>query len=109
MRGRVVKANKNIMGTNWYHIQDGSGEGAHGDLTITTSASLNVGDLVLITGTGTVDKDFGAGYRYEFIIENAVKGMLPRTKLGRQMIKKLNVYAGAEHPHEAQQPQTLDI
>ena len=45
----------------------------------------------------------------EFIIENAVKGMLPRTKLGRQMIKKLNVYAGAEHPHEAQQPQPLDI
>ena len=45
----------------------------------------------------------------EFIIENAVKGMLPRTKLGRQMIKKLNVYAGAEHPHAAQQPETLDI
>ena len=45
----------------------------------------------------------------EFIIENAVKGMLPRTKLGRQMIKKLNVYAGAEHPHAAQQPETLDF
>jgi large subunit ribosomal protein L13 len=45
----------------------------------------------------------------EFIIENAVKGMLPRTKLGRQMIKKLNVYAGAEHPHEAQQPQPLEV
>ena len=45
----------------------------------------------------------------EFIIENAVKGMLPRTKLGRQLYKKLHVYAGAEHPHAAQQPQTLDI
>ena len=43
----------------------------------------------------------------EFIIENAVKGMLPRTKLGRQMIKKLNVYAGAEHPHAAQKPTEL--
>ena len=45
----------------------------------------------------------------EFIIENAVKGMLPRTKLGRQLYKKLHVYTGAEHPHEAQQPQPLDI
>ncbi|WP_412069451.1 50S ribosomal protein L13 [Rubrivirga sp. IMCC43871] len=45
----------------------------------------------------------------EFIVENAVKGMLPRTKLGRQLYKKLHVYIGAEHPHEAQQPQTLDI
>ena len=45
----------------------------------------------------------------EFIVENAVKGMLPRTKLGRQLYKKLHVYTGAEHPHEAQQPQTLDI
>ena len=45
----------------------------------------------------------------EFIVENAVKGMLPRTKLGRAMIKKLHVYAGPEHPHEAQQPETLTI
>jgi len=43
----------------------------------------------------------------EFLIENAVKGMLPKTKLGRAMIKKLFVYAGAEHPHQAQQPETL--
>ncbi|HEX8298950.1 MAG TPA: 50S ribosomal protein L13 [Rubricoccaceae bacterium] len=42
-----------------------------------------------------------------FMIENAVKGMLPRTKLGRQMISKLNVYAGPDHPHAAQQPETL--
>jgi len=43
----------------------------------------------------------------EFIIEHAVKGMLPRNRLGRQMIKKLKVYAGSEHPHEAQQPKPL--
>ncbi len=42
-----------------------------------------------------------------FIVENAVKGMLPRTKLGRHMLSKLNVYAGPEHPHGAQQPETL--
>ncbi|PAP76091.1 50S ribosomal protein L13 [Rubrivirga marina] len=45
----------------------------------------------------------------ERIIEAAVKGMLPRTKLGRQLYKKLHVYAGPDHPHEAQQPQTLTI
>lgn len=39
-----------------------------------------------------------------FIVENAVKGMLPKTKLGRQMFKKVKIYAGSEHPHEAQQP-----
>lgn len=43
------------------------------------------------------------------IVENAVRGMLPKNRLGRQMFKKLFVYAGAEHPHEAQQPKTLKI
>ncbi|MZR62482.1 50S ribosomal protein L13 [Alcanivorax sp. DP30] len=45
----------------------------------------------------------------EMIIEKAVKGMLPRNPLGRDMYRKLKVYAGAEHPHTAQQPQQLDI
>lgn len=45
----------------------------------------------------------------EEIIKKAVKGMMPRTRLGRQQLKKLKVYAGAEHPHEAQGPQALDI
>ncbi len=45
----------------------------------------------------------------EFIITHAVKGMLPKTKLGRQMIKKLNVYRGNEHPHKAQNPQPLNL
>lgn len=45
----------------------------------------------------------------ERIIELAVKGMLPKTNLGRLMAKKLKVYAGAEHPHEAQQPKELEI
>ncbi len=45
--------------------------------------------------------------RPEFIIEHAVKGMLPRNRLGREMIKKLKIYAESEHPHEAQQPKPL--
>ncbi len=44
-----------------------------------------------------------------FIIEHAVKGMLPKGKLGRQMFNKLKVYAGSEHPHEAQQPESLTV
>jgi len=43
------------------------------------------------------------------VIEKAVKGMLPHNKLGRQQLKKLKVYAGAEHPHAAQQPQAFQI
>ncbi len=45
----------------------------------------------------------------EMVIEKAVKGMLPRGPLGREMFRKLKVYAGAEHNHAAQQPQVLDI
>ncbi|MDP4650982.1 MAG: 50S ribosomal protein L13 [Haliea sp.] len=45
----------------------------------------------------------------ERVIQTAVKGMLPRNPLGRAMFKKLKVYAGAEHPHTAQQPQALNI
>lgn len=45
----------------------------------------------------------------ERIIEQAVKGMLPKNSLGRQLYTKLNVYAGSEHPHAAQKPETLTI
>jgi large subunit ribosomal protein L13 len=45
----------------------------------------------------------------ERVIENAVKGMLPKNPLGRAMFKKLKVYAGGEHQHQAQQPQPLEI
>ena len=45
----------------------------------------------------------------EELIRMAVKGMLPKNKLGRAQLKKLKVYAGSEHPHEAQQPETLDL
>lgn len=45
----------------------------------------------------------------EEIIKKAVKGMVPRTRLGRQQLKKLKVYAGPEHPHRAQNPEALEI
>jgi large subunit ribosomal protein L13 len=45
----------------------------------------------------------------ERVIEWAVQGMLPKNRLGRAMAKKLKVYRGAEHPHQAQQPQTMEV
>jgi large subunit ribosomal protein L13 len=45
----------------------------------------------------------------EFIIEHAVKGMLPKSKLGRKMFKNLKVYAGDKHPHESQQPEKIEL
>jgi large subunit ribosomal protein L13 len=43
------------------------------------------------------------------LVERAVWGMLPKSRLGRQQLRKLKVYAGGEHPHQAQQPKTLDV
>lgn len=45
----------------------------------------------------------------EFVIENAVKGMLPKTRLGNKLIKKLKVYAGDKHPHSAQNPELISL
>ena len=71
VRGQVVKYNANIMGKNWLHIQDGTGSAASSDLTVTTAANTKVGDVVLVTGTVATDRDFGGGYRYDLIIEDA--------------------------------------
>jgi large subunit ribosomal protein L13 len=45
----------------------------------------------------------------ERVVQRAIKGMMPKTKLGAAMVKKLKVYAGAEHPHEAQQPEVWNV
>jgi len=45
----------------------------------------------------------------ERVIEMAVKGMLPKNKLGRELVRKLKVYAGADHPHQAQRPEVLEV
>ena len=95
---------------------------------------LDVGDFVVIVNAGKValtgsKRDNKVAYRHsghpgglkrvrydellanrpERAIELAVKGMLPKNTLGRQMLSKLKVYAGPEHPHAAQQPQTFEI
>ncbi len=72
VRGRVVKFSPKIMGKNWLHVQDGSGSEGTNDLTVTTdNAMVKVGDIVLITGVVSVDRDFGFGYKYSVIIEGA--------------------------------------
>ena len=58
--------------------------------------------------TTTTLKDMLATHP-ERVIEHAVKGMLPKGKLGRQLYTKLHVYAGAEHPHAAQKPEVMEV
>ncbi len=72
IRGQVTKFNPNIMGKNWIHIQDGTDDSGTFDLTITTSHVVNVGDVVTFEGKLTLNKDFGAGYFYDIIMEEAV-------------------------------------
>ncbi|MBF0501285.1 MAG: hypothetical protein HQM09_14190 [Candidatus Riflebacteria bacterium] len=71
VRGKVVKYNSGILGKNWFHIKDGSGKTGSDDLTVTTSATVKVGDTVIVTGPLSVDKDFGHGYTYAVIVEDA--------------------------------------
>lgn len=71
VRGKVVKAMQGVMGTNWYHIQDGTGDNGTNDLVITSDASTKVGDTVLVVGTLASDKDLGMGYHYDAIVEKA--------------------------------------
>lgn len=61
------------------------------------------GGLKSITAEKLLDK------KPEMVIEKAVKGMLPKNKLGRKMFKKLKVYSGSDHPHAAQQPKELAL
>jgi type IV pilus biogenesis protein CpaD/CtpE len=71
-RGRVVKTNANIMGKNWLHVRDGSGAEGANDLTVTTVGAVpKVGDTVVVTGPVVLNKDFGMGYQYDVIIEDA--------------------------------------
>ncbi len=73
IRGKVVKFLPGIMGKNWLHLRDGSGSPDKGDndITVTTDDTAAVGDVVVVKGIVHIDKDFGAGYNYPVIVENA--------------------------------------
>lgn len=70
--GVVVKVNRNIMGRNWVHLQDGTDFQNNFDLTVTTMEEVNKGDTATFEGIIALDKDFTAGYFYEVIMEQAI-------------------------------------
>ncbi len=73
VRGKVVKVSAGIMGRNWVHLRDGTGSQQKGtnDVTVTTGDTAAVGDVVVARGVVRTDKDFGAGYAYPVIVEEA--------------------------------------
>jgi hypothetical protein len=73
VHGKVVKYNAGIMGKNWIHLRDGTGTDADNtnDVLVTTSAQTKVGEVVTVSGVVHTNKDFGAGYSYKVLIEDA--------------------------------------
>ena len=71
VHGQVVKFTSAVMGKNWVHIQDGTNSGDNIDVTITTADVVKNGDVVTFEGVLNLDKDFGYGYVYEILVEDA--------------------------------------
>ena len=71
VRGMAVKFNVQILDQNWIHLRDGTGSSGSNDLVVTTQAEVKPGDLVTVKGQLARDRDFGNGYRYDLIIQNA--------------------------------------
>jgi hypothetical protein len=73
VRGKIVKYNEGVMGKNWIHLRDGSGSDKDetNDIIVTTANAAKLGDVVTVKGVVHTDKDFGAGYSYKVLIEDA--------------------------------------
>lgn len=73
IKAKAVKVSNQIMNKNWLHLQDGTGDQAKAthDLVVTTTASVNMDDVVTIEGVVATNKDFGYGYKYAVIVEDA--------------------------------------
>lgn len=73
VKGKVMKVSAKIMGVNWIHLQDGTGDAAKktNNLVVTSKSLPKVGDVITATGTLFMNKDFGSGYRYKVIVEMA--------------------------------------
>lgn len=71
VKGKVVKINQNIMNRNWIHLQDGTGDETSFDLVVTSQDVAAVGDIITAEGIVAKDKDFGAGYFFSVIVEEA--------------------------------------
>lgn len=70
-QGKVVKVNNGIMGRNFVHVQDGTGDASNNNLIVTSKDTANVGESVSVTGVVVMDRDFGGGYSYPLLIEDA--------------------------------------
>ncbi len=72
-QGKVVKVNNGIMGRNFVHVQDGTGDAASGsnNLIVTSKQTASVGDQVKVSGNVMLNRDFGMGYSYPLLIEDA--------------------------------------
>ncbi len=73
VRGKVVKYNPQIMGRNWLHLRDGTGSALDNtnDLLVTTADEAGIGEIVTARGIVRTDMDFGAGYSYKVLVEEA--------------------------------------
>lgn len=69
--GKVVKVNNGIMGRNFVHVQDGSGDANTNNLIVTSKQTAKVGDQVSVSGVVALNRDFGMGYMYPLLVENA--------------------------------------
>lgn len=69
VKGKVIKVNNGILKKNWVHISDGTQYDIYKSLTVTTLEEVKVGDVVTFKGKVILDKDFGAGYVYDLILE----------------------------------------
>lgn len=72
IKGKVVKYSPGIMNKSWVHIQDGTESNGNYDLTVTTLVEFKVGDVVTLEGKLALNKDFGYGYVYDVLLEDAV-------------------------------------
>lgn len=70
-QGKVVKVNNGIMGRNFVHIQDGTGDASSNNLIVTSKQTASVGEQVVISGVVVLNRDFGSGYSYPLLIEEA--------------------------------------
>ncbi len=71
IKGQVTKFSAEIMNKNWIHLQDGTENNGKFDLTITSAATVKNGDIVTLEGKVVLNKDFGYGYLFEVLIEDA--------------------------------------
>jgi hypothetical protein len=71
VKGKVVKVNNGIMGRNFVHVQDGTGDQSSNNLIITSKQTAAVGDAVTITGKVVLNRDFGSGYSYPLLLEES--------------------------------------